>query len=83
MAQRIMKLILMVLCLLNGISNISTMKIFTNDNEELTIEDSWQDECPNCGDTDADMHYIPNWVVHRCYPCLVAEAKKFYYIIEE
>ena len=59
------------------------MKIFTIDNKELTIEDSWQDECPNCGDTDVDMHYIPNWCVHRCYGCLMNEARKFQYIIVE
>jgi predicted RNA-binding Zn-ribbon protein involved in translation (DUF1610 family) len=59
------------------------MKILSTDNKELIIEDSCQYECPNCGDTDTYMYYIPNWVVHRCYPCLVAEAKKFYYIVEE
>ncbi len=59
------------------------MKILSTDNKELIIEDSCQDECPNCGDTDVDMHYIPNWCVHRCYCCLMNEARKFHYIIVE
>jgi len=59
------------------------MKVFTTDNKELTIEDSCNDECPNCGDTDVDMHYIPNWAVHRCYCCLMNELIKFHYIIVE
>lgn len=59
------------------------MKIFAIDNKELTIEDSCNDKCPNCGDTDVDMYYIPNWCVHRCHGCLMNEARKFQYIIIE
>ena len=59
------------------------MKILSTDNKELIIEDSWQDECPNCGDTDTYMYYIPNWVVHRCYGCLMNEARKYQYVIIE
>lgn len=58
------------------------MRIFTNNNEELTIEDSWDDECPNCGDADS-LYYIQDWDVHRCYCCLMNEARKFQYIVEE
>jgi hypothetical protein len=59
------------------------MKILTTNADELDIENSWRDECPNCGETDVDMYFIPNWMAHRCYGCLMNEAKKFHYTIIE
>lgn len=58
------------------------MKLIAVDNAEVEVEDSCQEECPQCGDTNVQCYYIPNWMVHRCYECLVDEAKKFHYRVE-
>jgi ribosomal protein L37AE/L43A len=59
------------------------MKLIDVDNAEVEVEDSWQEECPQCGDTNVQCHYIPNWDATRCYDCLVNEAIKFHYRVEE
>ena len=58
------------------------MKLIAVDNAEVEVEDSCQEECPQCGDTKVQCYYIPNWMVHRCYGCLMDEAKKFHYRVE-
>ena len=58
-------------------NQIPTMKLIDIDNAEVEVEDSWQDECPQCGDTNVQCFYVPNWAATRCYDCLVNEAIKF------
>ncbi len=59
------------------------LKLISVDNKETEIEDSWYEECPQCGDLNVQCYYIPNWMVHRCYGCLMDEAKKYCYKIKE
>ena len=58
-------------------------KLISVDNKEIEIEDSCQDECPQCGEQNAEMFFIPSWMSHRCYGCLIDEAKKYCYKIKE
>ena len=58
------------------------MKLKSTNNDEVEVEDSWQEECPQCGDTDVQCYYIPSWAATRCYDCLLNEAIKFNYIVE-
>ena len=58
------------------------MKLIAVDNAEVEVEDSWQEECPQCGDVSVKCYYVSNWDATRCYECLVDEAIKFHYRVE-
>lgn len=55
----------------------------TQNNNELKIEKSWQDQCDECGDKDDEIYFVPSWLAHRCYGCLMTEARKFNYKVEK
>ena len=53
------------------------------DSDALQIEKSWQDECDECGDSNFETYFVPSWQAHRCYGCLMHEAKKFGYTVSK
>jgi hypothetical protein len=58
------------------------MTIHSLDGKKLEIENSCEDECPQCGESGWEMYYIPDWMTHRCHGCLIDEARKFHYVID-
>lgn len=58
-------------------------KLISVDDKEIEIEDSCEDECPQCGEQNTEIFFVPDWMVHRCYGCLMDEAKKYHYKIKE
>lgn len=59
------------------------MKLTSDNTKDVEVEDSCEEECPQCGDTDVQCYYIPSWAATRCYDCLANEAIKFYYKIQD
>jgi len=52
------------------------MKLIDVDNAEVEVEDSWQEECPQCGDTNVQCHYIPNLTKRSSFIIGLKKIKK-------